>query len=231
VAAIGPTRGFGSSCVNDLPAAASLRDLDNQLQEGHRLIPGEPSAPGTSRELSARCPTGLLPIRASFFGRIQPTFRTPSGALLFQGCLAGLLVLTGTFEEIYSLGIFSIWVFVALTAIALIALRTKEPALPRPYRAWGYPWTPLIVATVAFAMSANLWFVRPVSFLNRACCNSAWNTFFPPIAEESGRFSAARSCAFYRGIARILARVSRRHGFQPNICLCGHFADCARITG
>lgn len=98
----------------------------------------------------------------SFVDRIQPTFRTPSGALLFQGCLAGVLVLTGTFEEIYSLSIFSIWIFVALTALALIGLRKKEPALPRPYRAWGYPWTPLIVATVAFAISANLWLVRPV---------------------------------------------------------------------
>ncbi len=98
----------------------------------------------------------------SFVDRIQPTFRTPSGALLFHGLLAGVLVLTGTFEEIYFLGIFSIWIFVALTAIALIGLRKKEPALPRPYRAWGYPWTPLMVATVAFAMSANLWLLRPV---------------------------------------------------------------------
>jgi len=100
-----------------------------------------------------------------FFGfvkRIHPTFRTPSGALLFHGCLAVLLVLTGTFEEIYSLGIFSIWIFLALTAVALIRLRKKEPALPRPYRACGYPWTPLIVAAVAFAMSVNLWFARPV---------------------------------------------------------------------
>ena len=98
----------------------------------------------------------------SFADRIQPTFHTPSGALIFHGCLAAGLVLTGTFEEIYSLGIFSIWIFVGLTAVALIGLRKKEPALTRPYRAWGYPWTPLIVATAAFAISANLWMVRPV---------------------------------------------------------------------
>lgn len=94
--------------------------------------------------------------------RVQPTFRTPSGAILFHACLAILLVTTGTFEEIYSLGIFSIWIFLALTAAALIRLRKREPALPRPYRALGYPWTPMIVAVAAFAMSANLWLVRPV---------------------------------------------------------------------
>jgi basic amino acid/polyamine antiporter, APA family len=97
-----------------------------------------------------------------FVGRIQPTFRTPTNALFFHGFVSLVLVLTGTFEEIYSLGVFSIWIFVALTAISLIGLRRQEPTLPRPYRAWGYPWTPLIVAVVAFAMSANLWFVRPV---------------------------------------------------------------------
>jgi len=40
--------------------------------------------------------------------------------------------------------------------------RLQDPALPRPYRTWGYPWSPLIVATVAFAISANLWLVRPI---------------------------------------------------------------------
>lgn len=94
--------------------------------------------------------------------RIQPTFHTPSGAILFHGCLSILLVLTGTFEEIYSLGIFSIWIFLALTAISLIRLRVREPALPRPYRAWGYPWTPLVLAASAFAITANLWRVRPL---------------------------------------------------------------------
>jgi len=98
----------------------------------------------------------------SFAKRVQPTFRTPSGALFFHGSLAVLLVLTGTFEEIYSLVIFAIWIFLALTSISLIRLRKKEPRLPRPYRAWGYPWTPLIVAAVAFAISANVWLVRPV---------------------------------------------------------------------
>jgi basic amino acid/polyamine antiporter, APA family len=97
-----------------------------------------------------------------FAGRIQPVFHTPSGALVFQGCIAVILVLTGTFEELYSLNTFAIWTFFLLTAIALIRLRTKEPALHRPYRVWGYPWTPLVFGIAAFAMTTNLWLVRPV---------------------------------------------------------------------
>jgi APA family basic amino acid/polyamine antiporter len=93
--------------------------------------------------------------------RVHAKFHTPGSAILFHGSIAIVLVLTGTFEQIYSLAIFALWIFIALTAVALIRLRKKEPELPRPYRAWGYPWTPLIVAAVAFAISANLWIVRP----------------------------------------------------------------------
>jgi amino acid transporter len=98
----------------------------------------------------------------NFAQRIQPTFHTPSGALIFLGTVAALLALTGTFEELYSLFVFAVWIFFALTAIALLRLRRIEPGLTRPYRAWGYPWTPLIFLFAALALTINLWMVRPV---------------------------------------------------------------------
>lgn len=100
-----------------------------------------------------------------FFGfakRIQPAFHTPSGALLFHGVVAVLLVLTGTYEDLYSLMIFAVWMFFVLTGVALIRLRIREPALPRPYRAWGYPWTPVVFACAALAITINLWLTRPI---------------------------------------------------------------------
>ncbi len=97
-----------------------------------------------------------------FAKRIQPKFHTPSGALIFLGSVAVGLALTGTFEELYSLFVFAVWIFFALTAIAVLRLRRTEPDLPRPYRAWGYPWTPLIFLFAAVALTINLWMVRPV---------------------------------------------------------------------
>jgi len=97
-----------------------------------------------------------------FAKRIQPSFHTPSGALIFLGVVAAVLALTGTFEELYSLFVFAVWIFFALTAIALLRLRRTEPNLPRPYRAWGYPWTPLIFLFAAIALTINLWMDRPV---------------------------------------------------------------------
>ncbi len=97
-----------------------------------------------------------------FAKRIHPSFRTPSGALLFLGSVAALLALSGTYEELYSLFVFAAWVFFALTALALFRLRRVEPEISRPYRAWGHPWTTLIFLGAAVALTVNLWMVRPV---------------------------------------------------------------------
>jgi amino acid transporter len=97
-----------------------------------------------------------------FAQRIHPTFRTPSGALIFLGSIGAVLALSGTYEELYSLFVFAVWIFFALTAIALLRLRKTEPDLTRPYLAWGYPVTPLIFLIAAVALTANLWMVRPV---------------------------------------------------------------------
>src|SRR5580692_2872114 len=97
-----------------------------------------------------------------FANRIHPSFRTPSGSLVFLGSIASLLALSGTYEELYSLFVFAVWIFFALTAIALLRLRKIEPNLSRPYRAWGYPLTPLIFLAAAIALTANLWMVRPL---------------------------------------------------------------------
>jgi len=73
-----------------------------------------------------------------------------------------LLALTGTYEELYSLFVFAVWIFFALTAISLFYLRKKDPDLVRPYRAWGYPWSPLVFLVAALALTINLWTVRPI---------------------------------------------------------------------
>ena len=98
----------------------------------------------------------------AFAKRIHPVFHTPSAAVIFQGCVAILFVLTGTYQELYSLDIFAIWLFLALTAFALIRLRSKELDLPRPFRVRGYPWMPVLFSIAACAIAVNLWLVRPV---------------------------------------------------------------------
>jgi len=93
---------------------------------------------------------------------IHPKFRTPGRALIFQGVLASLMALTGTFEELTNLFIFAGWIFYGLAVVALFRMRRTEPNLPRPYRCWGYPWVPGIFVAGALALTVNIWIDRPV---------------------------------------------------------------------
>jgi basic amino acid/polyamine antiporter, APA family len=92
---------------------------------------------------------------------IHPKYRTPARALIFQGVLASLMALTGTFEELTNLFIFAGWIFYGLAVVALFRLRRTEPDLPRPYRCWGYPWVPGIFVAGALALTVNIWIDRP----------------------------------------------------------------------
>ena len=52
-----------------------------------------------------------------------------------------------------------------LTVLGLIKLRITRPDLPRPYRAWFYPVTPLIFLAVTAFMLVHLVAVRPLQSL------------------------------------------------------------------
>jgi basic amino acid/polyamine antiporter, APA family len=92
---------------------------------------------------------------------IHPKFLTPSRALIFQGILAGLMALTGTFEELTNLFIFAAWIFYGLAVVALFRLRKTEPQMARPYRCWGYPWVPGIFVAGALALTVSIFIQRP----------------------------------------------------------------------
>lgn len=76
--------------------------------------------------------------------RVHPRFRTPFVAILAQGLWASGLALTGTYQEIITYTAFPNYLFLSLAVLGLIVLRVREPDLPRPYRVWGYPFTPVL---------------------------------------------------------------------------------------
>jgi len=92
---------------------------------------------------------------------IHPKFLTPARALIFQGVLASLMALTGTFEELTNLFVFAAWIFYGLAVVALFRLRKTEPNMSRPYRCPGYPWIPGVFVAGALALTISLWLQRP----------------------------------------------------------------------
>jgi len=70
---------------------------------------------------------------------------TPRFALGLSSVAAALLVLTGTFEQVVALSAV-IFVFNYISAYAAVfVLRHREPTLPRPYRAVGFPVSTAVV--------------------------------------------------------------------------------------
>ena len=94
--------------------------------------------------------------------RVHPKWRTPVEALIFQGLWSGFLVLfIGGFSQLFTYVIFGGWIFYALAVASVIALRRKEPALPRPYRVPGYPIVPILFVATALAIVVNTLIATP----------------------------------------------------------------------
>jgi basic amino acid/polyamine antiporter, APA family len=89
------------------------------------------------------------------FGNVHPRFLTPGRAIVWSGVWTGVLLLTGSYETLYSYSIEAAWLFYTLSVVAVIVLRRKLPNAPRPYRMWGYPWTPLLFAAVSVWFMVN----------------------------------------------------------------------------
>jgi APA family basic amino acid/polyamine antiporter len=85
-------------------------------------------------------------------GHIHPRFGTPAASLALLCVWSSILLLSGRFDQLYRMVIFTSWIFYALTAAGAIVLRYKRPDLVRPYRIWGYPWVPGLFVIVAIAL-------------------------------------------------------------------------------
>ncbi|QSR84228.1 APC family permease [Methylacidimicrobium sp. B4] len=85
----------------------------------------------------------------------------PSRALLFQYGVAVLLLATGTFAQILTYIQFTVTLSWFATVLGVFVLRWREPSLLRPYRTWGYPWTPLLFLAVCLWMLWDLFRVMP----------------------------------------------------------------------
>src|SRR5205814_9914277 len=87
------------------------------------------------------------------FGEVHLRFQTPTLAILCGGVWTAILVLTGSYETLYSYSILAAWIFYTMSVGAVFVLRHKLPNSPRPYRMWGYP------ATAFLFVAVSVWFV------------------------------------------------------------------------
>lgn len=89
----------------------------------------------------------------------------PVAALALQISVVTLLLLTQSFEAVLDFIQFSLTLCSFLAVLGVIVLRVTQPDLPRPYRMWAYPVTPLVFLVVTGFMMYYLVSERPLQSL------------------------------------------------------------------
>jgi len=93
--------------------------------------------------------------------KLSSRTRVPVNAVLAQAGWASVLAISGTFDTLTDSVVFASCLFYALSAAAVIIFRVREPDLPRPFRAWGYPFTPVIFVLVSVGLLASALYATP----------------------------------------------------------------------
>jgi APA family basic amino acid/polyamine antiporter len=77
---------------------------------------------------------------------------TPTTAMLVTAAAGVAGIVSGTFQRLVAVTAFFLLVNYAICCVALMVLRRREPGRPRPFRAWAYPWSAIVVLAGAVAM-------------------------------------------------------------------------------
>ncbi len=73
----------------------------------------------------------------------------PGNALLLQGIVASVIVVSGSVDQILSYAGFTLALMSALAVSCVIVLRVRRPELPRPFKVWAYPLPPVFFIIVS----------------------------------------------------------------------------------
>src|SRR2546427_153651 len=102
---------------------------------------------------------GLLP---RWLATVHPRFLTPIPSLAVQAVVAIALALISTdpswkntYNHLFTYVVLAEFVFYGMSCGAVIVLRHKEPGMVRPYKAWGYPVTPIVFILFALWLLYN----------------------------------------------------------------------------
>jgi len=96
-----------------------------------------------------------------WFGRVDPRWETPARSLGLLVVATLVYTATSSFDNLLTLFSFSVWIFYALTAVALIILRRRRVGEPLEWRAPGGWLAPAVLLLVAAAMTSGLTVQNP----------------------------------------------------------------------
>lgn len=86
----------------------------------------------------------------------------PEVALWFQAVMASILCLSGRYGDLLDMISFVVVIYYVLTIYGIFILRRKQPDIPRPYKAFGYPVLPIIYIIMGIAFCVLLIIYKPL---------------------------------------------------------------------
>nr|MCU0334837.1 amino acid permease [Chitinophagaceae bacterium] len=85
----------------------------------------------------------------------------PQWGLWGQFVVASLLCLSGRYGDLLDMISFVVVLFYVLTIVGIFILRKKAPHVARPYKAFGYPFLPLLYVMMGLAFCGLLLVYKP----------------------------------------------------------------------
>jgi APA family basic amino acid/polyamine antiporter len=117
----------------------------------------------------------------------------PTRAIVLQSSVAIILTVTSTFGFVLTYVGFTLSLSAVLAVAGVFVLRVRAPAASRPFRAWGYPFTPAIFVVVNGWMLGQLLANEPRPAILGLCTVAVGLLFYPWLKGRSeGRPSARR---------------------------------------
>lgn len=92
---------------------------------------------------------------------VHPKFKTPGFSLLIGGLWSSVLVLTNSFDQLYSMTVFAAFAFYTLGGIAVFVLRKKYPEIARPYKVPAIVVYAFILVSMVFVVNALITSIQP----------------------------------------------------------------------
>lgn len=93
--------------------------------------------------------------------RVSTQTHVPTRSILAGAALASVYALSGTYDTLTDAAMFVSWIFYGLAVATVFVFRRKLPDAPRPYRAFGYPWVPMLFLGVTAWLLVNTFFASP----------------------------------------------------------------------
>lgn len=112
---------------------------------------------------SARVPFAMAQdgLFFSYLSKLSPRTRVPVRAIWIQAMVAGVLAVSGTFDQLTNYVVFSAWIFYGLTGLTVFVFRRSRPGIPRAFRVPGYPFVPALFILMAVILVISTLFQSP----------------------------------------------------------------------